>query len=136
MSLRVLIADRDKSLLELYRAYMSWHGFTVVTAASGLDCLSKLRACAPDLLVLEPDLLWGGGNGVVAAMREDPDLADIPVIVLSNQDDYPALFGAEDAPVRERLIKPQSPPALVRVIHQLTGKSAACATADSSLWIG
>jgi two-component system cell cycle response regulator len=136
MSLRVLVADRDTALLEMYRAYLSWDGFSIITASTGLGCMVKLRAHAPDVLVLELDLLWGGGSGVLASMRDDPELANIPVIVLSNEPEDYSPCADVVPPVQEYLVKPQSPPALANAIRQLVAMSAVGAAADSSLWLG
>ena len=46
MCIRVLIADPDEYLLDSYRQYLAQHGFDVVTATTGLDCVERLRNCA------------------------------------------------------------------------------------------
>jgi len=79
---RVLVADPDPSTLALYSLGLTRAGFEVATASNGLDCVSKLRSFEPDLLVLEPELLWGDGAGILARMREDADVPTVPVIVL------------------------------------------------------
>jgi hypothetical protein len=43
----------------------------VETASDGLDCLKKLRRATPAALVLDLKLHWGGGDGVLAWLRED-----------------------------------------------------------------
>ena len=80
--IRVLIADSDESLLACCREYLSQHGLEVATATSGLDCVAQLRTFVPDALVLEPELLWGGADGVLAVMEEDPTVPRVPVLVL------------------------------------------------------
>src|SRR5437763_421687 len=84
MPFRVLLADRDPALLTDYRAALLAAGACVVeVAASGLDCLARLRDFRPDLLVLDPGLPWGGGRGVLAVLREEDGLSRVPVILLS-----------------------------------------------------
>src|SRR3954470_3018199 len=80
---RVLIADPDQLLVASYREFLAGEGFEVATAADGLDCMAKLRSFAPDVLVLEPAQLWGGGDGVLARLREEADLSPAKVLVLS-----------------------------------------------------
>jgi CheY-like chemotaxis protein len=79
--IRVLLADHDPSLRSLYSRGLPLLGFEVATAASGLDCVAMLRSFRPDVLVLEPDLLWGQGEGVLARMREDADVPSVPVLL-------------------------------------------------------
>ena len=47
MCIRVLIADPDEYCLDSYRQYLAQHGFDVVTATTGLDCVERLRDCVP-----------------------------------------------------------------------------------------
>jgi two-component system OmpR family response regulator len=84
--MRVLIADADAALLEILRSFLRDRGHEVEIAGDGLECLSTLREFAPDVLVLDRDLLWGGGDGVMARMCEDPSLADVPVIFVADDD--------------------------------------------------
>ena len=50
----------------------------MTAALSGLECAARLRECVPDVLVLEPQLPWGGGEGVLAMMGEVPSLRLFP----------------------------------------------------------
>jgi DNA-binding NtrC family response regulator len=79
---RVLIADPDIALLTMYRQSLQRYGFEVASASGGVECVARLRAFRPEVLVLEPDLLWGKGEGVLAVMRSEPELAWISVILL------------------------------------------------------
>jgi carbon storage regulator CsrA len=81
--IRVLIADADECLLESYRTCLEHQGFVVITATSGLECVARLRDSSPDVLVLDPALPWGGGDGVLALMAEEPDVPRVPVIALA-----------------------------------------------------
>jgi DNA-binding response OmpR family regulator len=82
MSPSLLLADADEYLSGLYREYLERHGYHVEAARGGLECLDKLRASPPGVLVLSLDLLWGGADGVLARMRENSDLPRVPVILL------------------------------------------------------
>lgn len=84
---RILIAAANPALAASYRDFLSCHGFEVAIARDGLDCVAKLRRRAPDVLVIERELPWGQGDGVLALMAEEPDLPKVPVIVLSAGDD-------------------------------------------------
>ena len=61
--IRVLMADPDESLQPEYRGPLLQEGFELVTAVNGLECVARMRERVPDLLVLEPQLPWGGGEG-------------------------------------------------------------------------
>jgi DNA-binding NtrC family response regulator len=122
--MRVLIADSDASLLESYLEYLDSRGFDVAIATNGLECLGKLREFIPHVLVLEPSLPWGGGDGVLAAMQEDAGLRGIPVIVLTYGRDCSALYRLAPYRVADYLIKPQPPRRLVERIETLGDRNA------------
>jgi carbon storage regulator CsrA len=106
MSVRVLIADPDEYLLDTYRRDLGRLGLDVVTAASGVECVEKLRECMPDVLVLEPSIPWGGGDGVLAVMYEESDVPLVPVIVLTCGRDRSALYRTAPFHVDDFQVKP------------------------------
>ena len=83
MQQRLLVAAADSTSATRYSAYFSDVGYCVGTAADGLDCLTKLRRAAIDLLVLDQELLWGGAQGVLAWLREEFEREPIPVVLLA-----------------------------------------------------
>lgn len=119
--LRVLIADSDASLLESYREYLDGHGFKVAVVANGIDCVAMLREFLPQVLVLEPSLSWGGGDGVLAIMDEQ-HLNYIPVVVLTYGRDSGALYRLAPYRIADYLLKPQSPRRLAERIKALVSR--------------
>lgn len=77
----VLFADADRELCDIYGELLEPYDYRVEMAGNGVECMTKLRQLRPDLLVLDLDLPWGGGDGVLAVMRKDPRLALIPVVL-------------------------------------------------------
>ena len=103
---RVLMADPDESLPPLYREPLSREGFELGTAVSGLECVARLRERAPDVLVLEPHMPWGGGDGVLAMMGEVPHLAIVPVMILTSCRDPNVLNRVARFPISDYHLKP------------------------------
>jgi len=116
-SIRVLIADPNEILRAVYREFLSWDGFRVATAADGLECLSRLRRFRPQVLVLEPELPMGGGDGVLALMHEDPSIALVPVVVVTAAKDQSVLARVLDFPVDAVQSKPLEPSRLAQGIR-------------------
>ncbi|MCS6835380.1 MAG: ammonium transporter [Anaerolineae bacterium] len=83
----VLAIDDDANVRELILRTLSRDGFEVVTAANGPDGLALARQIKPDMITL--DVMMGGMDGwmVLTALKADPDLADIPVVMLTMVDD-------------------------------------------------
>ena len=103
------MADPDESLQPLYREPLLQDGFELATASSGLECVARLRERVPDVLVLEPQLPWGGGDGVLAMMGEVPQLATVPVMVLTSCRDPRLLEAVARFPVSDYQLKPLTP---------------------------
>jgi carbon storage regulator CsrA len=119
MSISLLIADPNEYLLDLYREYFPQHGFRIATATNGLDCVEKLREFAPDILVLEPMMPWGGGDGVLALMHKDSDIPDVPVMILTYGCDPNVLYNISPFPISDYQKKPMSPKQLAARISKI-----------------
>lgn len=78
----LLIADPDRELCQRYGRFFAHLDYQVETAHDGLECLNKLRQIKPDALIMEMDLPWGGGDGVLACMSEEQGLDSIPVVLV------------------------------------------------------
>ena len=113
------MADPDASLAPLYRRPLLQQGFELVMAASGLECVARLREYMPDVLVLEPQLPWGGGDGVLAMMGEVPGLAVIPVMVLTSCRDRHVLECLARFPISDYHLKPLAPDRLAGRLRSL-----------------
>ncbi len=100
------MADPDESLQPMYRGRLLQDGFEMVTAVSGLECLERMLAHVPDVLVIEPQLPWGGGAGVLAMMGVNPALASVPVMVLTSCRDPRLLEAVARFPVSDYQLKP------------------------------
>jgi two-component system, OmpR family, response regulator len=81
---RVLVVDDEPNIRELVQVALSFHGCTVVTAATGQAALREAEASEPDLVVLDvvlPDL---DGFEVCRRLRARGD--DVPIIFLTARD--------------------------------------------------
>ncbi len=81
--LSVLVVDDEADSRILMTHYLADLGCTVHTAASGAEGIEVARQVHPDLITL--DLMMPGMNGwdALRALKEDPELQDIPVVVVS-----------------------------------------------------
>lgn len=84
--MRILIADGDKTFLAQAQRYLMQRGHDARAASDGLACADILRELTPDIVVLDYGLLWGGSQGVIALMRENPELSQIPMILIADED--------------------------------------------------
>ncbi len=106
MKQRLLIADRDAGLCEVFRRFLTERGYDVETSTDGLDCLVKLLQVTPAVLVLDLELLWGGGDGVLAWLREESPAPRIPVLLTATAAALPDMAEFNEPPVVDYLPKP------------------------------
>jgi len=80
----ILIIEDDKFLRDLIAQKLLREGFGIAEAVDGEKGLKKVKEVKPDLILL--DLILPGMDGfeVLAKIKEEPVLAEIPVIILSN----------------------------------------------------
>jgi DNA-binding response OmpR family regulator len=84
---RVLVVEDDPSVRGLLHTLLTAEGYEVSTASDGLAGLVKAAQTLPDLILLDlmmPDL---GGVRVLEELREDPELDETPVVVVTGQVD-------------------------------------------------
>jgi CheY-like chemotaxis protein len=83
----VLVIDDEPAVRELMQRFLGRDGFRVLTAGGGEEGLRLARELSPDAIIL--DVLMPGMDGwaVLSALKADPELADIPVVMLTIVDD-------------------------------------------------
>ena len=96
MAQRILIADDDRDIVRLVRAYLEQHGYQVLVAFDGSQALQLLRSERPDLLVLDLMLPKLDGWAVTRALRSDAHLAATPILMLTARvEDEDKVLGLE-----------------------------------------
>jgi CheY-like chemotaxis protein len=80
----VLVVDDDPDILEIVTVVLGLYDVPAVTASDGIEALAVMRGSGELGLVLL-DLMMPRMNGVdvLAAMKRDPTLATMPVVVIS-----------------------------------------------------
>ena len=84
---RVLVIDDDATVRDMMRRYLSREGFDVVTAQNGNEGMALARELMPSVITLDILMPDTGGWSVLQELKGDPDLAAIPVIMISILDE-------------------------------------------------
>jgi signal transduction histidine kinase/CheY-like chemotaxis protein len=94
----LLVIDDDPAVRELMTRTLSSEGYTVHTAENGPRGLELARSLKPSVITLDVMMPGMDGWAVVNALKADPELADIPVVMLTIVDDQKLGFtlGAAD----------------------------------------
>ena len=111
----VLVIDDEAAVRDLMQRFLTKEGFRIVTASGGEEGLRQARELRPDAITLDVMMPGMDGWAVLSALKADPDLADIPVIMLTIVDDRNLGYalGASDY-----LTKPIDRERLVTVLRQ------------------
>jgi DNA-binding response OmpR family regulator len=125
MNPTLLIAEGDVELCGVYRGFFACQGFDVETVSDGLDCVEKLRCVTPAVLVLARELRWGGGDGVLAWLRDEGVRSGVAVVLTTTAGCPPLLAAFTEPPVVDHLCKPFALTALLESICSAVARSGA-----------
>jgi DNA-binding response OmpR family regulator len=115
----IVIIDDEFGLADVLQATLSEVGYRALTASNGVRGLEVMAESTPDLVILDYMMPLLDGPGVLRAMRREPRLAQVPVVMIS---------AMPEAVVRSRadgyahfLRKPFDFESLLRTVEQTVG---------------
>jgi CheY-like chemotaxis protein len=110
----ILIVDDEPSARELLASYLHSQ-YRIAMAESGKEAIQRVHELRPDAITL--DILMDNGDGfeTLVALRKDPETAELPVIILSVNDQKQVGFALGAS---EYLVKPISRSALLEAMRK------------------
>ena len=120
----VLIADDEPEILDLMRMMLEWENHTVVQTTDGEQCLEQARAIKPDLILSDVRMPNMTGLEVLEHLQADPDLASIPVIMLSVVTTLPQVRTALQNGAIAYLPKPFEMREMARLVNRVLTRDA------------
>jgi signal transduction histidine kinase len=103
---RILIVDDERRNRELLKVMLEPEGFLLDTAESGDEALAMVALQSPDLILLDVMMPGMDGYQVVGKIKSNPDMKNIPVIMLTALDDRNAKMLGLNAGAEDFLSKP------------------------------
>jgi CheY-like chemotaxis protein len=82
--LTVLVADDEFAVLEVLSMALEGEGHRVLKAGDGADALRILSSQPCDVIVTDENMPVMNGHQLIAAVRADPKLADLPIILMAD----------------------------------------------------
>ena len=120
MSDWILVVDDDTSNLKMANRILSGENLRVSCLKSGEDATKFLQENRPDLILLDVHMPGMNGFDTIAAIRENKETADIPVIFLTADDDSNTEKKGLEAGAMDFIKKPFVPEVLLlRVRHTI-----------------
>lgn len=90
---KILVIEDDFFVRDIYQKKLGDSGFSVESAADGLEGLERLRAHTPDLIILDIFMPYVDGRDVLREIKNHEEWKHIPVILLTN---FSASEGVKD----------------------------------------
>jgi CheY-like chemotaxis protein len=123
---KILVVDDDPDFVEVTRIILEENGHEVWSAADGQEAINAMKKDSPDLVLL--DIMMStilDGLGVSEAMHDDPELNNIPIIVVSSitESSYSGQFPTDEyLHVQDWIAKPVQPDVLLKKVRDCLKK--------------
>ena len=118
----LLLVDDDASIRMLASQGLKRAGYRVLEACHGLQALELFDSARPDLMLIDVAMPVLDGFDTVTAIRQHPEGAMIPLVMLTGSDDHESVTKAFEVGATDFILKPINLPLLVqRVRYALAG---------------
>ena len=103
---RILVVDDEADLVSTIQCYLEWRHCKVSTASNGREGLEKATSEKPDLILLDTNMPVMNGHQMLDCLRKNPDLKDIPVIMVTALCDSNDIATASSYNIADYITKP------------------------------
>jgi two-component system response regulator VicR len=125
---KVVCVEDEPEIIDLIRLILGRKGFDLTGATGGVEGLEAIRRVKPDLVLLDlmmPDM---DGWEVYQQMKADPELKNIPVIVVTAKaQSIDKILGLHIAKVDDYVTKPFGPQELLQSVERVLSAKATAA---------
>lgn len=119
MDKHVLLVEDETNIIEAIQFLLSREGWRVDTHSDGATAVETIREMRPTLVILDYMLPGKNGLDILSELREDPDFADLPVLMLTARGQSRDREQAEKAGVSRFMTKPFSNIEVVTAVRDL-----------------
>ena len=120
MTKHVVLVEDELNIAEAIRFLLSNEGWRVETLANGATALEIIRKSVPDLVMLDVMLPGRSGFDILHDLRADPQLAALPVLMLTARGQARDREMAEKSGVSRFMTKPFSNAEMLDAVRELT----------------
>ena len=115
----VMVVDDSVTMRKVTGRVLERHNFEVATAKDGVDALEKLDERVPDLMLLDIEMPRMDGYELATAMKSDPRLRNVPIIMITSRTGEKHRQRAFDIGVERYLGKPYQEHESLRNVFEL-----------------
>jgi DNA-binding response OmpR family regulator len=120
MSKHVVLVEDETNIAEAIRFLLGRDGWRVETLANGGNAANVIRAARPDLVMLDVMLPGKTGFEILAELRSDDSLTDLPILMLTARGQARDREMALQAGVSRFMTKPFSNEEMLTAVRELT----------------
>lgn len=128
---RVLVIDDDRLIRKVVHKALSDLGYEVVETEDGLEALKRIKSIRPDAVIVDKMMPGIDGFEVTRRLRREPELAHIPILVLTGESDLQEKLAAFEAGADDYLCKPFAAAELAARLTVLLRRAKALEAAQS-----
>ena len=115
----VMVVDDSVTMRKVTGRVLERHNFEVATAKDGIDALERMADSIPDLMLLDIEMPRMDGYELATAMKADPRMRDVPIIMITSRTGEKHRQRAMDLGVERYLGKPYQEVELMRNVFEL-----------------
>ncbi|TAK07060.1 MAG: response regulator transcription factor [Candidatus Manganitrophaceae bacterium] len=127
MSKRILIVDDNPDTIHILTAILNQGGYATFEARDGIEALQKIREEMPALILLDIMMPKLDGFGVMEAMRADPGMNQIPVLIISAKVDPTSKVRSIELGAKDYIVKPINPDEILLKVKEHLPEYKLCA---------
>lgn len=116
---RILAAEDDTTTRRLIEFKLKREGFVVEAHPNGEDLLARAPAFSPQLVILDLMMPIKDGYTTLRALKSEPALANVPVLMLSGKNQEEDVVRCLNAGAADFMVKPFSPEELIVRVRKL-----------------
>jgi DNA-binding response OmpR family regulator len=120
----VVIADDDPTIISLVKLRLGLARYNVVATNDAIAAVAMVRAKEPIAVILELQMPGGGGLSALAGIKADPQMAKLPVMMLTGERNPEIVMEAMSGGASDYMVKPFNPDALLERLSRLVKSSA------------
>lgn len=116
---RILVVDDDEMNLKIARFVLEQKGYFVITATTGMECLTILNSKSVDLILLDVEMPIMNGIKTLEHIREHEEFTSIPVIFLTADETEDTVIEAGRLDAAGYVKKPYMPQDLLERVERI-----------------
>jgi len=119
-----LMVDDSRTVKSVIAKSLNLSGIPIASlrdAGNGKEGLELARERKPDLIFADLNMPVMGGLEMIAALKDDPSLRDVPIVVISTEGSEERIGGLKERGIAAFLRKPFRPEAIKALVVQILG---------------